>query len=972
VATRALVSLALLFGTIGASVRVYASESDSRFRTKVFVNAAKTQVLTLEWMDDHVIHFEFTKPSSHKASKSIPLSPLIAEYSWQGPGTFRESYTEFQTSATRTVVKDDCFSVYELSSKKLAAGVCARDLANSWKNLRVETAGVKNIFGLGQIFGAPGDMNADRAGKLIMTKGDYGNGMPSYAGGATGEALFPVVTALAEGQRSFGFVLDNIYKQNWDFTASTWNIGMFGDHLRGFIITGQNPRVIRQRVMALGGKSPVPPRKMFGFWMSEYGYDNWAEMDQRLAAMRAAALPIDGFFLDLQWFGNVAPGSDNTKMGTLRFDDSAFPDAASRIRRYLTFEDIGLIPIEESYVGRALPEHVDLESRGFLAHKCGDPRTASYLTGDVTGNTSEWWGRGGMLDWSNRDAGRYWHNLKRQPLINLGLYAHWLDLGEPEMFDPSSCYAGSGEAGKVRHQDVHNLFSFLWAKSVADGYRENQVSRRPFMMLRSGNFGLQRFGAGMWSGDIGGNLPSLASHIASHENVSWSGIDYYSADVGGFHRNNADGRPLTRGETQENFTQWFANAAWFDVPLRSHVMNLDNDRETSPATIGHVESNRANLLTRYSLIPYYYSLAHQAAITGAPLMEPLAMRFPEDYPSRKISAQRMLGDLMVTAAAQSSGYAVSTRLPAGLWYDFFDGHHEHSSGRVLEGMPLYRDGAFRLPVFARAGAIVPRLGEAPGSVGIGAAHWERLTRMMALDAYVDPSMAESDFDFYEDDGESLRQGSDGVRVTRLTQSTSGLETTVVIKGALGSYMGSQDRRSWKVRVWSPGWGAQAVYVDGAPVALCEAREVRQDLCYAPAGQHGVMIALPEADVRTMRTVRVQWQDESRVAARIHFACDTGKDSSRSYAVYVSGNVESLGQWDPARALPLKPAEYSKGVWTGVAGNLPVGQTVEYKCLRKFPGGGSRGVEWQPGSNRTVPTTGAGGFGGMAYSRWFSR
>ncbi|MCX6126395.1 MAG: glycoside hydrolase family 31, partial [Proteobacteria bacterium] len=223
-------------------------------------------------------------------------------------------------------------------------------------------------------------------------------------------------------------------------------------------------------------------------------------------------------------------GSDYTSMGKLTFDESKFPEPRGHFANYKR-KGIGLIPIEESYIGKALPEHKNMSQQGFLAHECGRPTVASYLTGQTTGNTSEWWGRGGMIDWSNKAAGAYWHDNKRRNLANLGVIGHWLDLGEPEMFDAASCYAGSGEPGKDRHQDVHNVFSLLWAESLYDGYTRNKDKQRPYSILRSGNVGIQRYGAGMWSGDIGGNLESLSAHLSSHNQMSWSGIDYYSSDI---------------------------------------------------------------------------------------------------------------------------------------------------------------------------------------------------------------------------------------------------------------------------------------------------------------------------------------------------------------------------------------------------------------------------------------------------------
>ena len=937
---------------------------------RVFIESGRDQVVKLEWLADGLIHFEFTPGAHRKSNEPIYSSPMIKEQEFAGPTSFQSSEDVFITPETRLQYDAGCFSVTDESAKQQLGRFCAAETSKPWKRIEVETGGVRNIYGLGQMFEDPGSFETDRNGKVISTKGGFGNSMPTYAGGATGEAMFPVVMALGSGSHAWSLVIDNVYKQSWDFTSSQWRISMFGDQLRGYIIAGKNPLGVRQRFMQLVGKAPVPPRKMFGFWMSEYGYDNWAEINNRLDGMRRDGFPIDGFYLDLQWFGNVTPGSDHTNMGRLEFDEANFPSPQSVISTFLKRDDIGLIPIEESYVGRALPEHDDLESRGYLAHECGHPNSASYLTGAVTGNSSEWWGKGGMIDWSNPEAGRYWHNSKRQSLINMGVFAHWLDLGEPEMFDQRSCYFGNGENGKVAHQDIHNLFSLFWAKSVWDGFAQNRVNHRPFLMLRSGNVGLQRYGAGLWSGDIGGNLPSLSAHVASHNHVSWSGIDYYSSDIGGFHRNRDDGRPLSFNETQENFTQWFANSTWFDVPVRSHVLNLDNDRETAPNKIGHVESNRVNLLTRYSLTPYYYSLAHEVWKSGSPLMEPVPMRFPEDLSARKLGGERMLGDLLITAAAETSAYSRDVYLPAGVWYDFLDGTHKKSNGETLKGFALYRDGIFRLPVFARAGALVPRFGGSFNQKGLGEPNTSAMSKLMILDVYVDESGLTHKFDLSEDDGYSRGYEEGYLRVSPIQQQTSERLTKVTLGGAVGSYEGSENSRSWTVRVWSPGWSVKSVRLGSSNVPLCN-EEMEADpsnletLCYERHRDSGVLIRTPRVDVRTTQNLAVEWEIGGPRTADVNFVCDEGRDSPRGHGVFVVGEDEVLGSWDPEKAKPLHAAQFSRGVWTGVIHGLTPGRDLSWKCIRKLPGGGDRNVEWQPGEDNHIKLDAEGGFSGMA-------
>ena len=118
-------------------------------------------------------------------------------------------------------------------------------------------------------------------------------------------------------------------------------------------------------------------------------------------------------------------------------------------------------------------------------------------------------GLGGMLDFTNPQAGAQWHVEKRQPLIELGIMGHWTDLSEPDEYrnqqnlSITPFYYGFPELGKFAQADVHNIYALKWSESIFEGYLQSAEDKRPFILSRSGGVGIQRFGTGMWSGDIG-------------------------------------------------------------------------------------------------------------------------------------------------------------------------------------------------------------------------------------------------------------------------------------------------------------------------------------------------------------------------------------------------------------------------------------------------------------------------------------
>jgi alpha-glucosidase len=470
---------------------------------KVFSQSGK--YLGIEALDDDVLHVIWSnKPLDE--TQPFYLSPLVPKKSLSGPKRFSANASSVRTeSVTATVDNKLCVRLVAEGISSAASLFCPKSMNEDWKTLGFQIPAASQVYGFGQIFPRPGSPDSDWIGQRVTTAGDFGNNMQGYAGGAVGDTMFPAFFAIAEDGGGALTILDNIYKQDWDLVnPNKWNVGMFGDDVGLLWIPGPHPKVLRRRLMDIVGRAPVPPRKMFGYWMSEYGYDNWKEIKGLLQEMRRDQMPIDGFFLDLQWFGGVKARSDYTRMGTLTFDTENFPKPAETIAKFRDEQDIGFVAIEEPYVGRALEEHQDLEKRGFLAFECDNPRKASYLTANVHGNHSEWWGRGGLIDYSNPAAGDYWHDLKRIPLMALGLLGHWMDLGEPEMFDKHACYYGLPDIAKKHHGDIHNVFSLKWAESVYRGYARQRNQMRPFLMLRSGNLGLQRYGGALWPFAVAG------------------------------------------------------------------------------------------------------------------------------------------------------------------------------------------------------------------------------------------------------------------------------------------------------------------------------------------------------------------------------------------------------------------------------------------------------------------------------------
>ena len=125
--------------------------------------------------------------------------------------------------------------------------------------------------------------------------------------------------------------LDNPAYSEWDFRADPWRVRLREGEFGGAISWGAESETLRARYLDWTGRPPVPPRKAFGMWVSEYGYENWQELESKAKSLLEQGFPVDGFVLDLQWFGGIVEGSGDSSMGRLSFDLEHFPNPAEKL-----------------------------------------------------------------------------------------------------------------------------------------------------------------------------------------------------------------------------------------------------------------------------------------------------------------------------------------------------------------------------------------------------------------------------------------------------------------------------------------------------------------------------------------------------------------------------------------------------------------------------------------------------------------
>jgi alpha-D-xyloside xylohydrolase len=473
-----------------------------------------------------------------------------------------------------------------------------------------------------------------------------------------------------------------------------------GERVSFFVIVGDTPEAIYSGYARVTGRTPIPPKAAFGLIQSKARYESQAEVLRVADTYRQKQYPLDVMVVD--WFYW-------TRMGQLDIDPAQFPDPDGMNRQ---LHEMGLQSIISIWPRFETSSRYfnELDAKGFLL-KDKDGKSVDGLPFRADR-------AGALLDVTNPSARSWFWEHARDNILSRGFDYPWLDETEPDLVPDGDFYSiGSGDR-------YHNVFPLLHVEGVATGMRAWKPDRRVLILSRAAYLGSQRTGALFWSSDINPAWEALTRQVPTGLNMVASGIAYWGNDIGGWQSlpqvTSATKAPLldpsdaraTVGQYNdypELFTRWFEYGTFLPT-LRIH----GDRKHTEIWEFGHeAEAILARYdRLRYQLIPYIYSQAKATHDTGAPFMRPLWMDFPADPNVTNLGSEYLFGPaFLVAPVTEQAQIEKAVYLPAGSdWYNFWS-NEKFSGGQWIKvAAPIDR-----IPLFVRAGSIVPMGADIPST-----------------------------------------------------------------------------------------------------------------------------------------------------------------------------------------------------------------------------------------------------------------
>ena len=508
---------------------------------------------------------------------------------------------------------------------------------------------------------------------------------------------------------------------------SKFNIINTFDEADFFLMMGKDMPAILNEYTLVTGRTYVLPKWAYGLCFGPNMREEQFDILNDAVRFRQFDVPCDVFWLEPQWMEKRYDFSTKKKWNYDRFSPEPYwlQDQYPKTMHNRLF--IGKLRSMGFHLGLWLCEEYDLsiQEEDIIAE-----RTGGKLSGQ------EHW-----MDHLTVFMDQGVEGFKLDPARTIDNHTNW------------EYYNGRTD------KEMHNLNQVLLPKQMRELGRKYN-GKRTWHHYCGGWSGTQHWTAST-SGDNGGGKTALYDQL----NLGMSGFLNTSCDVMSVPR-----ELEMQGLHFGLFLPWVQMNSWFSMTHQFYYAKEEQD------------IYRFYVKLRYSLAPYIYSMALEAAQNGMPIVRSMPLCFPDDRNCDDMTYQYMFGDNFCVGIFTNEIY-----LPKGTWTDAWSGEKIVSKGETFtREYPSNRAGL----LFIREGAIIPTQ---PDVEYLGARPFDRVI----LKVY---PHGDSAYTMLDDDGESYEYENGGIASTLFESHERDGGVEVVVNPVQGSFKGMPSEREYSFRI----------------------------------------------------------------------------------------------------------------------------------------------------------------------------
>uniref|UniRef100_A0A670IE62 Maltase n=1 Tax=Podarcis muralis TaxID=64176 RepID=A0A670IE62_PODMU len=502
-----------------------------------------------------------------------------------------------------------------------------------------------------------------------------------------------------------------------------------GGILDFYVVLGPTPEQV------LIGRPVMPPYWSLGFQLCRYGYGNDTEISDLYDAMRAAKIPYDVQYADIDYmerqldftigpeFSKLPALVDKMKLDGMRFIIILDPAiSGNETKPYPPFtrgvEDDVFIkwPNSSDIVwGKVWPDYPGVVVNTSISWDEQTEVSLAYVAFPdfFRNSTVQWW---------KREIQEF-HTNPTNPANSIKFDGIWIDMNEPANF-VNGAVGGCGnselnfpvyipnllgrdvglssktlcmqsqqflaDGTPVRHYDVHNLYGWSQTKPTLDAL-QSATGERGIIIPRS-TYPSSGKWAGHWLGDNFSRWDQLLKSIIGESNYTLLILISMTADICGFNEHT----------NYQMCARWMQLGAFYPFARNHNGIGYRQDPVSFDRAFEDLSRNVLN--TRYTLLPYLYTLLYEAHDHGSTVVRPLLHEFTDDRTTWDIDRQFLWGPaLLISPVLDENQTTVNAYFPDARWYDYYTSKDIGVRGNYsvlqaeLEHINLHLRGGYIIP-----------------------------------------------------------------------------------------------------------------------------------------------------------------------------------------------------------------------------------------------------------------------------------